>query len=1257
MTTGLQLKSSITTSGKVTIQPKPATSATNAVAPTNLKAMVTNLVTTSKPAFVFTQFDFLTVKSALPMPVDTRYNDELPRSKSKFSPFEEIANIAATRPEILYVSEFKPIFTNDGYGFTAAGEFIDAQVKLMNLRREAMTTLINDLKENPELAKQLDQIEGDFLKHVTNLKSHVDFLTTLQTYIDNVSKLLDMRGGQSITNAAAVLNIFYNSVFSNVAEAASTLSSCTYVDLLSQHGFNKSNVAEFSSSKIFLQTLFEAKKTLRAGSDELLGSDPSLTSRDSDPVMLNKRRYQDPHKTLELARITTFNDVHKLGIHESDTRLTSLLQRLENNIRAIDNAFSNATSEEIRYTLKLRTLAREIAYSHALSNTTVINLLGEYGYPIRTDVGNHELFDAVYGQLGTRITDDHTGANSNSVSSMASRVDGDRAVLTFEIDNLEDEQGSVFTPGALYYVASAIRPNNSNAFSHERAADLVTRMGPVLSHYVNFVGNFNLLPRTRNVVLNKLGSMMFALDPVEMTNALYEIFVEKSTGYLKSDVVSNSIVDFMCEAATDANLRANLLMFINAVANVSGDGLVSIGDIMGLGGIVSGLSSLNDETKQKVAQAEKQNTLVSATVNKLISNCVTRYKSITNDAAGATKVEYALKNFNEQGPLSRMIAYLKQCYNVYTTVSNASYTRYSHLSDMHMIALGMQTVLDTARRYAYNRLRINNAVQINSNFALASKLQLTLTKGNSPTQKKSSATSVFTLPKPVASLAISNNISKLPLKQAVVARLEREELLVIQTTLAPLNIMRLVRDNVKEFVLYLQKKENTSALNNILKIVEDNKLVELLADRGQVRLLSDTVNTILDKISQNPGNTTTDLSDIVSLTRNGSFDDDLKIFDDSYVTSKTANILKAAFSSAKFSPDRGSNIKVIAFGLPHGFSTHLENTFKVTTFAEQTRSKRKQNDVVVADVYKVDVRYPDLVFKPIPKIFELSRFAIRDENQFAFVQVGASLEMVLDAIPTKDYSNFSNVTIAKGANTNTFADMHAQSYDFMTVADIADMLRNTTMSYLHEIYCRLLTGIPVSERELYVQDPDEQDRPAPFITSAILQNIVGDAFQVPQSPVQNSIPLDYKAFLNARPVFSTLRASNSTFARVSALLNNPPAVASVASQTAQASTVYIDKEMAAKRLMSPKLFERVFFVDVDPDDFEIDRDETFKSEAGKSTFAQLEQAKEILFDAEMVARLQREAYYLRDHKLEKQMTFEKYFVVVRAYSPLPTRGR
>ncbi len=1265
---------------QISIQPKTLASTvaftSTAGATTSLSATaLAKVANSTKAKFAFDRFDFQIIKESLLLRTnDNRFNDELPRSTAKFTPFEELSGIASSRPEILCVSEFKPLFEQGNSGFTPAGEFLDAQVKLMNLRHEAIASLINDLKKDPQLAEQLDQIEGDFLLHVKNLKSNADFLASLQKYIERLSKLFDLRDTGTRVDAATLLEQYYSSVYSNITSAKATLPIFTYVDLLGQHGFGKNNILGFSSTKIFLQTLFESKKILKSGSDQLVSVDPSIAMRDSDASVINRRVYKDVHVLLGNAGrdFSSFADVVAARIHESDSRLTSYLSQLENGYRGIDSVYAGSSSEEISYALKLRTLTREASYSKVLADPAVVTLLTQYNHTVSTNAGNQQLFDAVYGQLGSRITDDRSGVNANSLSSIASRVVGDTAVLTYEVDYLENDQGSVFTPGAAFYVGSTLKPSD-NGFSTDKASDLLTRLSAVVDKYVDFVGKFNILPRVGNAVVSRNGDQQVAFDPSTMANVLYGIFVENVNGFLRDDVIDNPIVDLLAEAATHPQLRANLHTYFCCVTNVAGDGLADAASARSNAGV-----DLRQEAQNAATATENMNARVSPTVDKVISNCVSYYTQITGDTVAATKVENSLKNFNEQGPLARAIAYTLTLSNIYKNFMTTSTSLYSSFTDNMMIALVLQSVLDTARRYAYTRTRPNLATQANTNFAAATTASSKFATVGATTQHvtttlaialaKNTMTRVVAAQSPPQAaitvksrtLTVSHFVSKLPLKQAVLARMTREDELTINTVLAPLNAVRVVRDGLKDYIVYLQRAESVKVINDILSIVGDRKLVELLGDRGQVQLLFNTVESVLDKI--NPGSSTnastTDLADVVSLTRAPDPSEDLKIFDDSFVTSKTANVLKAVFSNAKYDVSHGNNIRVITFGLPHGFTAKLKNKFKLTNFAEQVRSKQKQNDVVIADVYKVDVRYPDLVFKPLSRVFELSRFPVRDEQQFTSVAVGATLDTALDAVPTRDYSDLESPKSTVGSN----GLQGNVDYDFMSDVDRRNMIRNHVTSYVLELYYRILTGIPLSERELYVEDPDDTDRPVSFVVRAVLNNLADKTYLTPppSSPPPQVVPTSTTVTVKSigRVKVPTTPVNGKLYMEVDNTLkynNNVTSHVAVVAPLKTKKTMYTDLPVAGKYMMSPKLFERVFFVDVDPDDFEIDRDETFKSAAGRSSFTQLQQAGEVEVTTETIAFDSSDTFKLKDHRVEKQMTFEKYFVVVRSYSPITTR--
>ena len=1294
MSFGLSLGSSFASLGKVSIQPQASTAtafATIAKAPSTstektLFSAVTSKVSvastfasiaaSSKASVQSARFNFGIVKDFPFFWRDTRFNDSLPTVTAKFTPYEEMSGISSTRPEILTVSEFKPLYADNNASVTASGDFLDAQVKLMNLRQQAIISLIKDMKKDQQIAEQLDQQEGDFLLHVRNLKTRVTFLQNVQDSIDKTAKLFDTRDPSLKVDVKALLSQYYRQAFDDVNAAASSFPLYGYSDLLALHGFSKNKVLGFSGSKIYLQILNEAKKMLRAGSDDLLGIDPSLVGNDSDPVGLNRRAYKDPHTELGKTSFPSLKDLHESKIHVSDTHLVASLNLLNDGFLGLDNAFAGSTSDEIAYTKKLRTITREYVYSKALADSTTVDLLKQFGYSISETFGNQQLFDAVYGQIGNRITDDRNNINQNTMSSISSKIVDNSAILTFEADYLQNDDGSTFTPGASYYISSVVRPSD-NGFTLKNPAELTVRMNGVIDKYVDFLGKFNILPKRGNRLLTQDASTLIASDPVVMLNALYQMYVEPSTGMLKSDVADTPMVNFLGVAATDSRLRANLLLYVYCAANMSGDGLPDVEAARQRAG-----QSLRSEDFAAITAAENQYTKVSATLDKVIKNCLLRYKLLTGDSSGASSIDKSLRNFSEKALLSRVLSFIVQFSSVISqnsvAVNTKGITRYSTSTDFCLIALALQLTLDSARRYAYVKTQQNFALNINANYLKAaettvSRVQSTLRQLVTPNVSNVVATTRGFSPvisaASSASLAISRFFPKTSLKQSVETRLVREEELTIKTALAPLNLVKVCRDALEQFVLYLESASSVTTLNDILRVVGDRKLVELLGERGQVQILTDTMDDILSRVD--PASTananTTDIVDVTAMSRAVGDPDDLKMFDDSFVSKASVNALKAALADSAFNTQRGSNIRLVSVGLPHGFSAKLRNNFKISTFAEQIVSKPKQNDVVVLDVYKVDVRYPDLVFKPISKVFELSRFAVRNEKLFSAVNVGAGLNKALDAVPTKDYSNIANPTTTYGVD-KVAGDAN---YDFMSKDDIRSMVRNHVLSYLLEVYFRLMTGIPASERELFIADPDETDSPAPFITKAILTHAADKVFQVPVESNFKIEPSRFATRLDREATSFIAQASSTGVAKKTALFGKqnisvelfPRRIfdglighAGAASDAGKKRTVYSDTEQTAKRLLSPKLFERIFWLAIDPDDYEIDYEETMTSPVGQATFARLQQAGEIEVQTTTVGQSPRDVYKMRDLKSSQQeLVFEKYFTTVRAYSPLSQR--
>lgn len=1213
-------------------------------------AVVENLNQSAKKVIPYVKIDFGLIKQNIANTNSySRYSDSLPTPSKRYTPYEEISGISSSRPDILAICEYRPLYQDDLSSTTVTGDFVEAQIQLMNLRLQTITSLVEDLKKDPVLATQLDEQEGNFLLHVKNLKSKIDFLQSIHSNIELASRALDLRDASSKINVRHILTKYYSQIYVDSYNVGEKYGEITYVDALANLGFSKSNVSQFSSTKIFLQLLFEAKKCIRAGSDEFLSMDPSLTANDKDPAKINLRSFEDPNATLANGLFPPLSDLAASDMHTNDATLAALLDRLTRAYKQLDVTFAKANNDELSLANKLMLISREMTYSKTISDPSTVEFLSSLGYTLSATQGNNQLVDAVYGQLGSKITDNRSSVSALALSSLASVVVDDVAVLTFEPDYTESDENSVYTPGSAYYVKSVAKLEPSG-FSVAKAAQLVKRMTAILDRYVDFADRFGLLPREGNKKLAKDADLDSVADPHKMSSTLYDVYVEPNTGYVRPEIDGDPTLDFLSRAASHATLRANLFMYLYCLLVVGDNGL-------------STAKTVQDQEAARVA-----NTKSSATLHKAIANCFTIYSGLSGDIKAAEKVRNYLRNYNTSPALSKIMNKTMKMYQIFVTnaFNSSKVTRYSAVNDATILALLLQVFYDACKRYSNASLVNNATITTNNNYGnpnqkiiqrslkqvVTQQMQQIATQKNStPITPKNENQPQF-----LRRLIVKTNI-----KASLDARIAREQNHLTYAVMAPLCLVRNCRDALEKFVLFAQSKQSNDSLNDILRVVGDGKLVELLVERGQVQIVTDAVNEMISSVDPNNVNSrnSTTFSDVYAISNSKYGADDLNVLDHTIVTDKKVKLMKGVLSNAAYTSSRGSNIRLMSVGVPHSFMSKMSASYRLSA-QSHGKNRQKQNDVFALDVYRSDVRYPDIIFEPMSFVFEMSRFASRDDKRYKDVKFGSSLATWLDSVPTVDYADLTSPVVSYGADS-----LHQNiEYSFMSKEDRVNMVRNHVTNMVLETYFRLVTGIPLSERDLYVEDPDDQDRPAPFITRVLLQK---SADKIVEFPTQSVSILDLQSKTKrVSKTFANLPASQDTnVAKVQSTLNiiqkdildnktynELNASAKTAVDAGQIKTVYSDAEHTAKTLLSPKLFERIFFVPVDPDDYVIDYEQTQKSDIGRQTLQNLLNADEAYVKLENVGGVNRQVYKLREAKTYSQdMKFEKYFVTFREYTP------
>jgi len=162
--------------------------------------------------------------------------------------------------------------------------------------------------------------------------------------------------------------------------------------------------------------------------------------------------------------------------------------------------------------------------------------------------------------------------------------------------------------------------------------------------------------------------------------------------------------------------------------------------------------------------------------------------------------------------------------------------------------------------------------------------------------------------------------------------------------------------------------------------------------------------------------------------------------------------------------------RVISVGIPNGFFDEILYKPKEAGRRAWTYS---QKDIVKLKVYKIELTRPDIVFYPVVKEFELSRLIAREDSLLKFDRRG-NYDVSIGQFPTRDFDNQGDKSAVQYyhpdpstrsvlSRNNNFSALTGPGYQ-----DVADPIktriyRNHVESYLLEIYMRIMTGISLSE--------------------------------------------------------------------------------------------------------------------------------------------------------------------------------------------------
>ena len=191
---------------------------------------------------------------------------------------------------------------------------------------------------------------------------------------------------------------------------------------------------------------------------------------------------------------------------------------------------------------------------------------------------------------------------------------------------------------------------------------------------------------------------------------------------------------------------------------------------------------------------------------------------------------------------------------------------------------------------------------------------------------------------------------------------------------------------------------------------------------------------------------------------------------DQVINENELSAVKAFASEAIMSGRVGDNIRTLAVGIPAELIDALYNPPYTLGSKESTEIASQQNIIEIL-VYKRDLEYEDLVFKPKKYLFDISMFLL--PNAFSPVADGYKFSSYEDVIKN---ATFSRLKIEKQSDNDFESEETATNilesgvYDYLGTGQASKMLSNHMTNFLLRKYYQLLFGYEFDENTFIQHD-------------------------------------------------------------------------------------------------------------------------------------------------------------------------------------------
>lgn len=1087
--------------------------------------------------------------------------------------------ISAFRPEVVAVTNFKPIYNGDPkLGFlTPVGQLLDLQTQLLQVREATFIELLQSIESwnktqfDTSMANATSVLQTEFQTVARTIEYYKRFITATQ----------DSKAKFDLSNIPT--SAYDSKNFMSLEDFAETTMQ-----------FDKTEQANFTNTKLYLQLCSDFRAVLENYSFSLLNLVDSDRINNTSPVNIDTTYTTRDNFTFSIDSIRNSGNAAEPSL-----------------FAATLNSLPVDPSDRIKLITTL--LSKEYRSSKNITKSNVSEILLQK-YASST---TQSPYRALLGVPGATIFDKPSG-NTVTLSSLARVETGanNTVVLPFEQKFIDQEQGgtTTYVPGSSYYVDSVLTltPGNTS-FNTQPLTSFSDAFFSVASDTKTVIEELLEIPVTEPT----------RLHPGAMIDGMFESVANAMSGLQAVqviDVEQGTIIALLKLANTDTQLKNMMFQFVlfSAIVGLQNQDSKEVFKILGQElSTAAALSYVRKIAKLTVSltNATELNTY-SIYLEALAQDIEDRvfflvakrpipsFRSLIPGADGnpVTADRFSSVDvLNTPAPdMNRRVLFLKErrikavlmsCVrpsgtttstNLFkeffavanelsraaSTNGNANYllpdgsgkTRMNAITTSMQLLLLFEVFSSFAERYAFVKFgtsRYTTAVVLDVDVQ-STKLVVEALK------------SIVKTPVPVA-LQKGVEAYQLQWRLQLEAAYKPPLYGQLRHTLSTIKTKVMNEDAVVANFLHVIDvfgKSIQGAKTTITTTFNSKTLQEFLSENS-----SSTLDVV-----RNPTQVRTSVFLFEQLREKIANSDNSNVVSSQRILSQQElRLLKTMLADAMYTREQhmaDERLRILTVGMPAGLSKTLsDRVTRGQATATSTGFLNKQSDVVKINVYKRDARYSDIVFKPKSFLFDLSLFQSEQNIKDLEPKESETFQQLVERAELMDYQQPAVTKPVTWQSITTNPE-----YSFLTNTQKRELVANHIQSRQLANYMELITSMKLCEEAFVI---DETITPGTSTTPSfdtLIRNYLASKQTSGAIPNEN---------------FASLLQNQSLL---------PDTQDSI--RLATYGSLSFEPALLRQQIIQPKLFDRVFHIPVSTEGYEVDLDLTVATESGKRALRQ-----------------------------------------------------